>query len=142
METIFTVLIYLTIKQNSELRLNNMVHPSLWIFHFFIFSLIWYDREWQFISKTYNFTQWASLFLQIFDFKTCVKLRQPVTKYSETTTFWKDPPPSPTPFDQCWWVFKITPRPCCGQISDPQHWCRGRGGSLNGVIFRFFEKKL
>ena len=88
MQTIFTVLRYLTIKQKPELRLNGMVTPAIMDFRIFHFLLIWYDRAWQFISKKYNFFRYLSLKLE--------KLRQPVTIYIQTTTFCKGFPFPPS----------------------------------------------
>ena len=71
------------------------------IFQFF--SIIWYDRAWQFISKNNNFILWFSFFLQILDFKTWK------IKTTSHKIFWDNhflcrfsPPP-----DQCWWVSKL-----------------------------------
>ena len=70
MQIIFTVLRYLTTKQMSEQRLNGMVTPAILNFGIFHFVLIWYDKEWELISKNYDFTMGGSFSLQKFDFKT------------------------------------------------------------------------
>ena len=36
---------------------------------------------------------------------------------------------------------KITSKPCCEQITNPQHWYKGGEGALNGDIFKLFERK-
>ena len=45
---------------------------------------------------------------------------------------------SPPPVWSMLMGLQITLRPCCRQITDPQHWCRGGGQGLNGAIFKFF----
>ena len=45
---------------------------------------------------------------------------QPVTKYFEITTFWKSFP-FPHSFRLMLMGLQIIPKPCCGQITDPQH---------------------
>ena len=77
---------YLTIKQKPELRLNGMVTPAimdLWIFHSL---LIWYDRAWQFISKSMISSYELHSFFRYLILK-LEKLKQPVTKYVEITPF-------------------------------------------------------
>ena len=46
------------------------------------------------------------------------KVRQPVTKYTETTTFAKA---FPSPLQSLLIGLQITRRLCCRQITDPQH---------------------
>ena len=100
MQIIFTVLRYLTTKQNSEQRLNGMVTTDIlnfWIFHF---VLIWYDKEWQLISKKYDFTLGRSFSLQAFDFKAWK------IETISHQIYWDNQPSLPL-FDQCWWVYKL-----------------------------------
>ena len=54
----------------SEQRLNGMVTPAILNFGIFHFVLIWYDKEWEMITKKYDFTMGGSFSLQKFDFKT------------------------------------------------------------------------
>ena len=47
----------------------------------------------------------------------------------------------PFPLQSMLMGLQITPRLCCRQITDPQHWFRGGGGDINGAIFKFFQRK-
>ena len=103
MQTIFTDLRYLTIKQMPKQRFSSMVIPTIMDFRIF-FLLMAYSKAWQFISKKYNFILWVSFFLEIFDFKNWK------IKTNSHKIYWDNyfvqrffPPPS---FDQRWWICK------------------------------------
>ena len=67
------------------------------------------------------------------------KLRQPVTKYIETTTFCKG---FPSPFfDQCWWVCKLHQHHAADELLTHNTDIGERDGCLNGAIFKFFWEK-
>ena len=121
---------YLTIKEKPELRLNGMVTPNIMDFRIFHFLLLWYDRVWQFISKKYNFLLWTSFFSQIFDFKPWKMKTTSHEMYWDNHIFQR----SPSLLLSMLMGLQITPRPCCGQITDPQYWYRGGEGGLNGAI--------
>ena len=139
LQTIFTVFRYLTIKQKPELRLSGMVTAAIMDFRIFHCLLIWYDRAWQFIPKKCNFILWSSFFRQIFDFKTW-KIKTTSHKICWDNHFLQKL--SPSPLRSMLMGLQITPRLCCRQITDPQHWFRGGEEGLNEAIFKFFERKL
>ena len=73
-----------------------MVTPAIidfWIFHFF---LSWYERACQCISKQYNFIQWFSFSLQIFNFKTWKNKAASHKIYWDNHFFQKSPQPLPS----------------------------------------------
>ena len=68
------------------------------------------------------------LFLQICDFRTWK------IKTTSHKTYWDN-------LQSMLMGLEITPRPCCGQITDPKHWYKGEEGGLNEAIFQIFEEK-
>ena len=103
MQTIFTFL--------------NKIKQHGYICHY-QFSLTWYDKVWQFISKKYNFILWISFFLQIFGFKTW-KIKTTSHKiYWDNHSLQKLSPP---PLWSTLMGLQCTPR----LITNPQHWYWG-----------------
>ena len=128
----------LTIKQKPELRLNGMVTPPLWIFGFFIFYLYGMTEHGNSFLKSIISSYELHSFLRYLILK-LEKVRQPVTKYIETTNFAKVSPSSP--FDQCWWVCKLHRDHAAEKLLTHNIDIGERDGDLNGAIFKFFEGK-
>ena len=118
METILIVLRYPTIKQKPELRSNGMVIPGFSDFSFFyLYGMTEHGNSFlKSIISSYDYP----CFLRYLILK-LEQLRQPATKYIETTTFCKGflflHPPA---LRSMLIGLQITPRPCRGQINDPQ----------------------
>ena len=133
MQTIFTVLRYLTIKQKPELIINGMVTPTIMDFR------IWYDNILGMTERGNSFLKSIiSSYEFHFFFRNMIlkleKLRQPVTNYIETTTFCKSSPP----LQSMLMGLQIPPRPCCGQITDPQR----ERGVLMELSLKFLRENL
>ena len=99
--------------------------PAIMDIRIFHFLLIWYDRAWQFVSKKYNFILRVSFCLQNLTLK-LEKLRQPVTKYIETTTFW--------------WVFKLHRDHAADKLLTHNIVIGVGEGGVNGAIFTFLRE--
>ena len=137
MQIIFTVLRYLTTKQMSEQRLNGMVTPTILNFGIFHFVLIWYDKEWELISKKYDFTLGGSFSLQKVDFKTWK------IETISHQIYWDNQPPSPL-FNQCWWVYKLHRDIAVDKLLTNHMipWYRERPGRLKPIWTGVFEGLL
>ena len=105
---------YLIIKGKPELRINSMVTTAIMDFWFFFsYGMTEYGRPFlKSIISSYELHSFFRYLILKFE-----KLRQPVSKYTETTTFCRSfPLPPPCSMLIGW---QITPRPCWGQITDP-----------------------